>query len=464
MTSLRARGAVALSCALLTPGCAGILGIDLGTLADSGGDATTDATDAGDAGADVTVDDGDASVDAGPDLGSPEGGCSEFTFAAGNGACETCLQASCCGELSTCSQVATCVDFATCMFACSDGDETCVAACENRPQNPQPVDALLSCRTSHCASACGTKCGGRPTYPSTTCQTCLESSCCDAQTACFQNADCVGILSCGCAQGDVGCLSGCETNHAAGTSLYSAYATCEQTNCSMQCVSANQWSCATPPPMPIAPIAGQSIGVTLGFTRLLDPGGTFSATVAACSPVDISCTTPIATTTTDATGHASLTLPPGGSGFQGYFQLGGAALVPSLVYLVDPPLVDNGASLTAFVFTTEDQTALASQTSTTIDPTRGVVLVSIVGCDGSPGIGVSFSVSNADASSKNFYLVKGTATTTVGGTDPLGTGGVLNVPASGGVMVTAKVMGTVIVAQQQVMVRAGTMTIVRLSP
>lgn len=443
--------------AILSTGCAGLLGIDEGTLADGGGDATTDAS-TGDGAA-------EGAVDGGSDVAIVEGGCGDFTFASGNGACQTCLETSCCADLTACAGVASCVTFAGCLFACADGDEACVGACENRAQNSAPRDQLLACRASQCASACETKCGGRPTFPSATCQSCAEVSCCDTQTACFDDADCVEILSCSCAQGDVGCLSACESRHSAGTTHYAAYASCLQSSCASQCPGASQWTCVGAHAPPIAPIPGKPIDVSLALTSLLNPGTPFDATAAACSAVDITCATPLASASTDAMGLLSFTLTPSGAGFGGYFQLSGTSVHPSLLYAVDPPIVDDGAVIAAFAFTDEDFTALGSQTSTTIDPTRGAVLASIVGCDGAPGNAVSFSVSNADASSKSFYVAKGTATTAQSMTDPLGVGGVLNVPASGGVVVTATIgKGATTVAQQQVMVRAGMLTIVKLSP
>jgi hypothetical protein len=284
----------------------------------------------------------------------------------------------------------------------------------------------------------------------------------------MQDADCVGILSCGCQNADVGCLSGCESHYSSGgKSHYDAYATCLRTSCMAQCPPGADWRClasGTGFP-PIGSINGVPLDVSFGFPRLLSPGSSATATIAACGPTDINCATPSTSGTTDATGHVTLTLPTAGAGFVGYFQLSDPSLTPTLLYISNPPIVDDGATEAPFVFTTQDFTALASQTSVTIDAARGAVFVMASDCAGATAQGVSFTVSNADTSSKTFYVLKGTATTSATSTDPLGVGGVLNVPVSGGVTVRATVMATgATVGSAQVMVRAGTVTVVKLGP
>ena len=130
-------------------------------------------------------------------------------------------------------------------------------------------------------------------------------------------------------------------------------------------------------------------------------------TVKVCLATDAPCATPQDTSTTDASGHANLTVPAGASGFDGYFDVTG-------------PSADGGTILETIVFssvpvlasgygpTTNVETAEAFQQSVaalgTLDATRAQLIVVDDACRSTPAFGASLAVSSADSATKTGYV------------------------------------------------------------
>ena len=76
------------------------------------------------------------------------------------------------------------------------------------------------------------------------CNRCIDAHCCDAVSACFANTDCSDLADCNtaCVSGDAGggdagasCVATCRANHAASTTSYDAFVTCQSASCMTEC-------------------------------------------------------------------------------------------------------------------------------------------------------------------------------------------------------------------------------------
>jgi hypothetical protein len=78
-------------------------------------------------------------------------------------------------------------------------------------------------------SACGLSTGD------TTCDSCLDGSCCTENKACVADADCTALIACGNACTDDACLAGCFSAHPTGVAILETLSTCVETSCSSAC-------------------------------------------------------------------------------------------------------------------------------------------------------------------------------------------------------------------------------------
>ncbi len=97
------------------------------------------------------------------------------------------MKASCCDALTACEGDTDC-------FACVSGMDG--NACEKTEETHARVDAYLTCKGGDCHESCiggdaGATCVGvLAGLEPATCQTCVESNCCDAVAGCYANAGC----------------------------------------------------------------------------------------------------------------------------------------------------------------------------------------------------------------------------------------------------------------------------------
>lgn len=76
------------------------------------------------------------------------------------------------------------------------------------------------------------------------CNRCMHAHCCDSLSACFSKTDCSALADCltACTNaGDAGtadaasCVSTCRNDHAASTTSYDAFVTCQNASCATEC-------------------------------------------------------------------------------------------------------------------------------------------------------------------------------------------------------------------------------------
>lgn len=158
-------------------------------------------------------------------------------------------------------------------------------------------------------------------------------------------------------------------------------------------------------------------------------------TVKVCERDDTTCDDAIDEQITDAEGKVILTIPLIDDGFTGYFDIHGENI--AWLSFTSRTLTEGFRGGEGIVSTGE-LNALAALVSTTVDPERGHMAVTVDDCpDGGDPVGVQIEVSSADGDTTFAYFEDGLPSVEATETDASGIVGVINVPP-GPVTVTTK--------------------------
>jgi hypothetical protein len=189
------------------------------------------------------------------------------------------------------------------------------------------------------------------------------------------------------------------------------------------------------------------------------------ATVNVCAHDDLACATPLDTTTTDAAGQGTVTVPLGTTGFAGFFDVQRADYLPMLRWIyppmAEPPAVGAGVQP---MMSTATVGMMAALLGTTIDSARGELVVTALDCALLRAAGVSGEVDTADGSTMSFYIAGSLPSATATETDGSGTAGWINLPAGPAVITLRRVDTGATVAQATIGIRAGAASAIVLSP
>ena len=290
--------------------------------------------------------------------------------------------------------------------------------------------------------ACGIT--AAPTYvdAAVTCESCMAARACGPSLACATDLECEVIEHCfvGCVTPD--CHDACLALDDAGS--LNALEVALISYCLKPCQLGNYWQCVGTISWPIAPVGATDVTVVLTDSTTNNPVA--GLVVRACDTSDPTCTTPISSGTTDATGSVTLPLrnePPDDLGFDGYFDLVTADGLHEL-YFLSAPLTRSHATVpwVALSLTTFDN--LASLAGVTLDPTRGHIAVDASDCLLAPASGVTFTATGTDSATHLLYYADGMLLGDAPGTDLTGLAFFLDVPVgSVTVQATPTALGTV---------------------
>jgi hypothetical protein len=355
-------------------------------------------------------------------------------LASTSASCASCMDQDCCAESKACAADPACVEASGCLAGCSDAD--CRARCSVFYSLPDTLIALRSCRVRRCSSPCDATCG-EAASANAACQACLQTSCCDPATACASNVSCAGLQLCrsNCFVAS-SCPADCESKFPEGTTDFGKLLSCDD-SCASACQPGLAWQCLDGPILWPKPKNVGNINFSVTFVDFSSERPFVGVTVKACSKLDFSCATPLATSSSDGTGLVALTVPAGLAGFDGYLDVSGgkidgsgSAAYPALWYPV-PFVVADGWRGRTQLLSADEFPALAEVTGTALDPTRGHFGANALDCAFGPASGVSFSADAADAKTQSYYLVGGVPVGSATSTDQSGLGGFINLPTNG---------------------------------
>jgi hypothetical protein len=224
------------------------------------------------------------------------------------------------------------------------------------------------------------------------------------------------------------------------------------------------WSCVGKVTWP-AP-AKATAEVNLTFSKLVGNGALAGLNVKVCAKDDAPCAAPLSMGVTDAMGAIKLTVDTGAAGFDGFLDVSGDAIIPSLIYYLPPVSEDLVAGKLDIPLVTNDSIGLITGLAggITLDPARGELLALAYDCAKANAIGVQVAVSSTDAKTTQAYLQGQALSTMATETDKSGGSVLFNLPA-GAADVSVKIAGAgTLTAKTAVSVRAGAFTYVTLPP
>ncbi len=219
------------------------------------------------------------------------------------------------------------------------------------------------------------------------------------------------------------------------------------------CLGSVQW--------PAAKAAKVTLGVSFVDYAIDGPKDPFTSALSlkACAASDAGCANALATASTDGTGKASLSVSTGPSGFDGYVEATGADRMPLLAFFYPPVAADSDANQNQRgIASKKTMDEIADAVGTTIDPTRGHVVLRARNCTNLGVVeGARFTFSTADGKSVGFGY-QGGRPKAGATTDTTGLGGAINLPP-GPVTVRASLAASgKFFGSYTLVVRAGTLT------
>jgi hypothetical protein len=411
-----------------------------------------------------TPDDASAPDEAGPRCG----------FAPATGACEACVEGSCCAQAQACAANPACAEYEACLVPCA-GDYACRMRCllDHPIGDVQEAAALDQCVVTGCEAPCAIACGLTQSFcepPSATaCQRCIEANVCSTGEACGDDLQCQQADRCArsCVTRD--CQIACLDESGPGGTRYFSLLLGLAGSCLTECDVGNYWECVGKVNWPVAK------GRTLALTLTLFDGATgktvSGAAVKACRIDDPSCAAPMAQSTTDGGGLATIDLPPlGGAiyGFDGYLEIAPTAAAPDVMpylFFMPAPLSEPNAKLFAGVYTRPELENMVSAVGASLDPARGHVHVVARDCFLNSTSGAAVAAAGTDAKTLERYLSNNLLSASATATDKSGTALFLNAPTTQPIEVTILPRATGHVSSRaSVFVRAGAVSLVDLSP
>jgi len=136
--------------------------------------------------------------------------CSVFFYS--DGACQPCVQDSCCAESKACSDDSECLLYWMCRRDCGI-DAACKVACDATYWMGGGLNWVREyCLASQCATPCSepARTCGAFDYSPAACASCMDQHCCAEGEACGTSADCAGVHMCMVACGaDSACQDEC---------------------------------------------------------------------------------------------------------------------------------------------------------------------------------------------------------------------------------------------------------------
>jgi hypothetical protein len=224
------------------------------------------------------------------------------------------------------------------------------------------------------------------------------------------------------------------------------------------CQPDSRWSCLDETPTPSTETGPFAVAMRTQDLLTQQPKAGVKAEL--CNKVDVDCSAPLFTTTSDATGLLTLQVP---GAFSGYVLLQAPDVLPGLYFF--NPSIDRDQEIPPILMPTPlANSLLVAQIGGTQGPNHGHALVMAEDCNGSFAAGVSYATADGDAMTKTFYSVSGLPSASATTTDSDGYGGMINLP-SGAVTLTGdlaakeRTIGTI-----SLLVRAGAISYSRIVP
>ncbi len=221
----------------------------------------------------------------------------------------------------------------------------------------------------------------------------MAQACCKEAQECSTIEGCAQIEACirACGSGDTLCRFKCSAGNGAAAPLQQGLESCRATHCAKECLPA-PWACLGQVKWQYPSLRAQTITIkTTAVCASCGPGGGHAplagTIVRLCSLADPKCDLPLAGSTADGSGavilkvDTSLYPPP----LAAYLEYRKAGYLDTLAHLNMPPIWgDQDLGPMVLLDPKVNVAAFASMLGTTYDPSRAVMGVFPVDCNGQP--------------------------------------------------------------------------------
>jgi len=225
-----------------------------------------------------------------------------------------------------------------------------------------------------------------------------------------------------------------------------------------QCVPNPRFRCA--PPTAATTSETRTLKVLVRDSLSLSPISNLH--VVACAKLDLTCSQPVKDGMTGRDGYLTIELP---ANFAGYLQQSERREYSPAMYFLPPVFPEDGV-LQPFPLLGSGVIidALAAALGAGLDPMRGHMMLISEDCAGTPLAGVSFTSTQRDAKTVQFYVRDLLPSTTAMDTAEVGNGGFLNFPSGTAVINVAQTKPALELATVSVVVRAGYISVAYIRP
>jgi hypothetical protein len=378
-------------------------------------------------------------------------------FVEDSAGCDGCMQTNCCAEAEACRESSACAALYDCLAPCND-DAACRQACGKAHPSDAAAATLQGCRLELCVGDCSS-CAGIWHLTSTACDDCMRTQCCAPMLDCHADEACGDLVTCHNDCRHPTCWLACQSELPAGGEPSESFFQCIAGSCSAECKIGREFSCVDNFQYP------SPEGSTVIFTGEYNAGGNPVAglTVRACPRADADCSDVIAEAVTGSDGRVELTLPAGGDGFIGYFEVtGNAVLVPLMQSQSRPMFIDEfrGFNMTALA----DAMTLYALIGKTFDNSLGTIFAFPTDCNDYWARDVTLELTGPDTEgSLRFYLSNGIPDINATKTTDFG-GGFLDVKPGLYTVSAIDPESGVLLDEVDMLVRAGFITSTTMSP
>jgi len=225
------------------------------------------------------------------------------------------------------------------------------------------------------------------------------------------------------------------------------------------CRAPTNWACLDLPPPMAAPQDQFQVSFVVRDTVTQMPKPGLRARL--CRKLDVECSNAVSeSATVDEQGNVSFQVA---AGFDGYARFDGGDLLPG-IFFFNPPVSRDTLNIPITLSASTTASALAALTGVALDSGRGVVLLSVLDCTGTPASGITLSSNFADPRARIFYAQEGLPSSMATMTDSSGYGGVVNASPGTVTFSALQAQSGRKIDEVTVLVQAGTQTMTTLVP
>jgi hypothetical protein len=383
--------------------------------------------------------------------------------------CGACVEQHCAS--ASCDDDLACTAYASCLRSCTRDGHACRAACYYEHwRGTAPQKDFDACYRGRCAQGCVSP-GGYYDVRGAACDECVNNGCREELLECAVDAACDAAASCVAASKDPNTQMSCVDNAYSdrdaclGTPrLMTQIGDCRN-SCNDKCELGNDWSCVDAYEWKIAAASVERAFRLVHFSQPSEPYP--DVEVAVCDSYDRLCAQPTDTGVSDEEGRVCLRFSPLGVGFQGYLETRDPASDQETLYYLRNPIAHVLNADQVILPTAAEVDFVADLLQIEGDPSRAHVAVVAFDCGDAPAVGISFALeSDGESIATAAYIRDNLPTAEVNETDSSGAGFFTNVSVSDRPVRIRAVRSSTgeTVAERQILLRAGAVTIVTLSP